>query len=330
MKTCKTCKSEKSIDDFSMVKKTGRYFNDCKKCLAEKAKERQHRLHPEKPYYQARDRDTATGETQTCYECDIDKDLCKFPPATEDRTKRQKTCDECQDRRTAERKRQMAAGERVKNGATDFHHPVVDGKKQCRVCETWKVLETEFMTRNTPHGYFHECRDCRRISALDYARSTFNAILKERRESDEAYQRKERHRWMLYKAIKSPDTKAGQNIEEDSGVTGKILRKWIEYQFNDKLSWTDYGHHGDGIWSIDHVIPLFWFDLKKESHRSVAFSWVNIQPLVGNYQKHTTLSVDDVLRAASRAEEFIENSGEAILSFEPVTALRQWLDENIT
>lgn len=50
----------------------------------------------------------------------------------------------------------------------------------------------------------------------------------------------------------------------------------IESQFQEGMSWDNYGLHG---WHIDHIQPCDSFDLSKESEQRKCFHFTNLQPL---------------------------------------------------
>lgn len=80
------------------------------------------------------------------------------------------------------------------------------------------------------------------------------------------------------------------------------LKKYLESQFTEGMTWEN--HSKDG-WHIDHVIPCSKFDLSCHEHQRVCFHFTNLQPLWAkdNCRKHATL------RCASCADsiEFIQN-----------------------
>lgn len=59
------------------------------------------------------------------------------------------------------------------------------------------------------------------------------------------------------------------------GCNKDWLRKWIEYQFDDKMNWDNYGT----VWHLDHVRPCASFDLKDPEQQRICFGWKNIRPL---------------------------------------------------
>lgn len=60
------------------------------------------------------------------------------------------------------------------------------------------------------------------------------------------------------------------------GCSIQYLKKWIEHQFVDGMSWDNMGK-----WHMDHVKPCASFDLTNEVDILDCFNWKNLQPLWG-------------------------------------------------
>lgn len=59
----------------------------------------------------------------------------------------------------------------------------------------------------------------------------------------------------------------GCNLEE--------FKKYLEVQFNNKMTWENYGSY----WHVDHKIPCAIFDLSIEEQQKICFHYRNLQPL---------------------------------------------------
>jgi len=79
-------------------------------------------------------------------------------------------------------------------------------------------------------------------------------------------------RLRLYKAIKGIN-KSKSSIEL-IGCSVEYLLNYLESQFDDEMSWTNYGK-----WEIDHIKPCAKFDLSKEKEQRECFNYSNLQPL---------------------------------------------------
>ena len=60
------------------------------------------------------------------------------------------------------------------------------------------------------------------------------------------------------------------------GGAPEDLRKHLEEQFTDGMSWENYGMRG---WHVDHIKPCAKFDLTKEAEQRRCFHYSNLQPL---------------------------------------------------
>ncbi len=66
------------------------------------------------------------------------------------------------------------------------------------------------------------------------------------------------------------------------GCSPEGFRKHIESQFVGGLNWSNYGNYSAPskmVWHIDHIIPVYKFDLTKEEDRYVCFNYKNLRPM---------------------------------------------------
>ena len=70
------------------------------------------------------------------------------------------------------------------------------------------------------------------------------------------------------------------------GCSIEELMKHLESQFQDGMSWDNYGE-----WHIDHIRPCASFDLLNEEEQRACFHYSNLQPLwaVDNLRKGSKL-----------------------------------------
>jgi hypothetical protein len=55
-----------------------------------------------------------------------------------------------------------------------------------------------------------------------------------------------------------------------------FLKRHLESQFKEGMSWDNWSTHG---WHIDHIVPFGQFDLSDPIHQIAACNWRNLQPL---------------------------------------------------
>jgi hypothetical protein len=86
------------------------------------------------------------------------------------------------------------------------------------------------------------------------------------------------------------------------------LKKWLEYQFDENMSWDNHGIY----WHMDHVIPFTFFDLTSIKQQHLACNWTNIQPLEckENISKSNKIIKDIIVNHYEKVKLFInENKG---------------------
>ena len=59
------------------------------------------------------------------------------------------------------------------------------------------------------------------------------------------------------------------------GCSIEEFRKHIESQFQEGMTWENYGSY----WHLDHIIPCSYFDLSIEENLYICWNWRNFQPL---------------------------------------------------
>lgn len=80
-------------------------------------------------------------------------------------------------------------------------------------------------------------------------------------------------------AVRRRDSKkANTRTHALVGVDWETFRKHIEKQFDENMSWDNWGKTG---WHIDHIIPLAAFDLSKKKELAVASYYLNHRPMWG-------------------------------------------------
>lgn len=88
------------------------------------------------------------------------------------------------------------------------------------------------------------------------------------------YKLKHRLRCRLWQALKN-NHKIGSAVK-DLGCSIEYLKEYLELQFEDGMSWNNYGRNG---WEIDHIQPLSVFDLTNPEELKKACHYTNLQPL---------------------------------------------------
>lgn len=80
--------------------------------------------------------------------------------------------------------------------------------------------------------------------------------------------------WCALHRNKSSKSKKMNKTEELIGITILDLKKHLEKQFKEGMTWDNHGK-----WHIDHRVPLNSFDLTNPEEQKKAFHYTNLQPL---------------------------------------------------
>lgn len=184
--------------------------------------------------------------------------------------------------------------------------------KYCPKCNKNKDETEFFKCKSYKDGLYYICKECSMIAKMRYKQSergkevekkyrqsekgriTQKKIRQKRRENGaEALRSKKRYQdenyrvsmlYMnrLYKALNVPPAKPDkcnwyQSLTKVLGCSIEHLKKHLESQFRDGMSWNNYG--GRTGWQIDHIIPRSYFNLIDEHQLCICFNYRNLQPL---------------------------------------------------
>jgi hypothetical protein len=86
----------------------------------------------------------------------------------------------------------------------------------------------------------------------------------------------------------------GENIEN--------IKKWIEFNWNDGMTWENYGKY----WEIDHSLPINCFDMTNDKDIKTCFSWMNLMPLSKkiNLKKSSKIIVSRIIYQEIKLKEY--------------------------
>lgn len=249
-----------------------------------------------------------------CVTCEVLKDINCFVHRD---GKALGQCKECRNKYVKQYKLDRASGKRDK-----IEVQIVNNGKVCTKCNTWKPL-IEYPTRSSAHGYRHECKVCKQVHLNEYYQTTYNEVRRERKKTDIQYRLLCNHRHYIFKCLTRYSLKTKSSVEY-IGCSVADFKKWLEFQFNEEMNWSNYGTY----WTIDHIIPLSLFNLENIYEQKVAFHWSNIQPSIDNFQKSNKFRLWEYMNALISATRFIKYNR---LSCEWYQGLREslnWLREN--
>lgn len=87
------------------------------------------------------------------------------------------------------------------------------------------------------------------------------------------------------------ETKKVARTMDMTGCDIVFLKRWLEHQFWNGMTWENYSHKG---WHIDHIRPCASFDLTDPEQQKQCFHWTNLQPL---WAKYNLAKSDNILPA---------------------------------
>jgi len=123
-----------------------------------------------------------------------------------------------------------------------------------------------------------ERRSKRRVEAAEYRaahREERTEYHRNRMANDIQYKLACNLRSRLYKVVKG-NCKSGSAVR-DLGCTIAELKDHLEKQFQEGMSWDNYGE-----WHVDHIVPLASFDLTDREQLLAACHYTNLQPMWGS------------------------------------------------
>jgi hypothetical protein len=156
------------------------------------------------------------------------------------------------------------------------------GKKTTykRTYEKYKERKTEYhkewskQNREKLNEYHKEWRE----KNIDKHRETKRTYQKEKRHTDPIYKLISNFRTAIYIVLKENKLDKYTNYFNMVGYSAEQLKEHLEKQFNDGMSWENYGE-----WHIDHIKPIssFEFDSSDDEQFKVCWSLDNLQPMWG-------------------------------------------------
>lgn len=105
-------------------------------------------------------------------------------------------------------------------------------------------------------------------------RSRISQYEKQRYHSDPVFRLRKNLRNRIRQAIKT-NQKTGSVIE-NLGCSIEELKRYLESKFQPGMTWDNWGLRG---WHIDHIKPLFLFNLNNPDEFKQAVHYTNLQPL---------------------------------------------------
>lgn len=267
-KECKTCKETKDITCFRKQRR------ECKECVNKK--------------YRNESISLLNIERLICTGCNTEKDINNFRP-------RHKVCKACvnDNMRVYFKDHYEKNKVKYKNKEKERNKVILENldentMKECRDCKLSKSVFEFRLNRG-------QCKECERISNKNYT--------KNKRDNDPLYKLISVCRIRLIQAL-GLENKKDKTIEY-LGEDIQLIKNWLEYNFDDKMTWNNHGEY----WHIDHVIPVSKFNLKDEDDVYKCFNWKNLSPLTKekNLSKSNNIIPVQVLNHIEKLKQFSNN-----------------------
>ena len=112
------------------------------------------------------------------------------------------------------------------------------------------------------------------------------------------------------------------------GCSEEILRKWLEFQFDDQMTWDNLGTY----WHIDHILPINKFDLDSNPDaKFICFNWKNLQPLPAfeNQSKSDSIQLHYYFNSIVTIHRFIQREKLDPSEYQGVRESLRWLREKL-
>jgi hypothetical protein len=204
---------------------------------------------------------------KTCCCCKIEKELSEFgkDPHMKDGIKSR--CKECRKQYYQDNKEKI-----LLQGKENYQ------KNRRRLAYYYenrdKILEKK-------RDYYKKHRDeelerHKKHNSLPSTRIRINNSRRSKYLNDPQYKLKAVLRARLRKAVSS-DQKAGSAVQ-DLGCSVAYLKTYLENLFSPGMTWDNWGCE-DGDWQIDHIKPLYLFDLTNREEFLQACHYTNLRPL---------------------------------------------------
>lgn len=144
------------------------------------------------------------------------------------------------------------------------------------------------------HQYFQDNKDNIKRKQSEWNKKNkqkmqeyINDYIKNKYDTDIKYRIKS----ILSARLRACVSKKYASTLEFLGCSIPDFREWIEYQFDENMSWENYGMY----WHFDHVKPCASYDLSIEKNVQECFNWKNIRPCEAKMNMSKNSKIDEIL-----------------------------------
>jgi hypothetical protein len=144
---------------------------------------------------------------------------------------------------------------------------VADPRCSCLECKSERRKRQDpAQKKEYNRRYYNENKQALIDAAVAYKRN--------RLKTDAAYRAEHNLRRRLHVVVKAQGTAKAYRFNQLVGCTAPDLKIHLERQFQEGMSWENYGE-----WEVDHVRPCASFDLANGEQQKACFHYTNLQPL---------------------------------------------------
>lgn len=224
----------------------------------------------------------------------------------------------------------------------------------CKECRKIYVMENKSIIYSKNRRYYEENKDVLLQQMKQYREDNSDKIVKQRKEyrnredvkkhisiKNREYlpirkeniklKRKTNLNFRLTEIIRTKYHKMikGRNTsyEEIIGCCPDTLKKWIEFQFDNKMNWDNMGSY----WQIDHILPINKFTFDKDIEINICYNWTNLQPLnsVENRQKYNNIHLNYYMNTIINIHRFIQKTQSNFEGYQALNESLKWLREKL-
>ena len=196
---------------------------------------------------------------------------------------------------------------RLSIGLTEYSHTqnIVGNRKRCSLCKIWKRTDRFSLSFKNSSGLGCRCKECNKsewttyykkhgdkvrevaiknrpkhrdriVKYRDKIKPKRNLAERQRAKTDIQFKLNRKMRSSMCHSLRYNGSKNGRHWEDLVGYTLTDLKKHLQKQFIDGMTWDNWGE-----WHIDHVIPISAFNFTDPSHTDFKRCWSlkNLQPL---------------------------------------------------
>jgi len=170
-----------------------------------------------------------------------------------------------------------------KCGETKTENLFKTKRKVCKACKALYDVKYREINKERIQKYSEiynkQTKETKRLYDIEYRRKNLKKLNKQRLEkyhTDINFKIRHNLRTRLNNALRAQKTKKSKSSLAFLGCSIEQVRKHLESQFQEGMTWEN--HATDG-WHIDHIIPCVSFDLTKEEEIRKCFHYTNLKPL---------------------------------------------------